>query len=117
MKGILPLVLAILLLVVIVLDGTAMFVAYQSSKDLAQGAAQEAAIRFVSSGGNQRAAEEQAAGYVSMRGGELLSVSFHKADVRWVETAVRERPNTYVFHFVPGLNRFIDQDAVAVVQF
>ena len=117
MKSVVSLVLTIVLLVVIILDGAAMFVAYQSSKELAQSAAQQAAIQFVTSGGNQTVAEQLASEYVSVRGGELLSVSFHSTDSRWVETAVRSEADTYVFHYVPVLNRFIDQDAVAIIQF
>ncbi len=116
-KSVLSVVLAIVLLAVIVLDGSAMFVAYQSSKELAQSAAQEAAMQFMSSGGNESVAKQQAADYVSGHGGELLAVAFHKSDARWVETAVRSDADTYVFRYVPGLNRLTDQDAVAVVQF
>lgn len=117
MRSVLSLVLAVIVLVVIVLDGVAMFVAYQSSQEISEGAAQQAAIQYVATGGDTVSAEQQAAAFVSQKGGELLSVSFHSADSRWVEAAVRKEAGTYVFHYVPGLNRFLDQDSVAVVIF
>lgn len=116
-KSILSIVLAMLLLLVIVLDGMGMFVAYQSSKDLAEAAAQQAALQFVTTGGSEASAEQSAADYVRQQGGELLAVSFHKSDVDWVEAAVRSEARTYVFKYVPGLNRLTAQDAVAIVQF
>ena len=45
--------------------------------------------------------------------------SFTRGDVRnrWYSATVRVNVDTYVFKFVPVLNRFIDQRGSAVVQF
>lgn len=119
MKSVLTTVLAMVLLVIIILDGASMYVAYQSSRELARTAGQQAAIQYAGSGGNESLASQEAEGYVKEKGGELLSLEFHRGDVgnRWYQVTVRMKPNTYVFKFVPVLNRFLDQQGTATVQF
>ena len=117
MRSILTLVLALILLVVIVLDGAGMFVAYNSSRDLARQAAEQAAVQFATTGGNEGAAMDAANTYVTSKNGELLQLQYHKSVSRWYEATVRVSPNTYVFKFVPILNRFLDQEATATVTF
>lgn len=96
-----------------------MFVAYQSSRELARTAAQQAAIEYAATSGNESAARADAEKYVKDKNGELLSLELHKGDVRnrWYAATVRMKPDTYVFKFVPVLNRFIDQQGTATVQF
>jgi xanthine dehydrogenase molybdopterin-binding subunit B len=119
MKSILTTVLAMILLVVIVLDGASMYVAYQSSRELARTAAQQAAIQYAATNGNESSARAEAEKYVSDKKGELLSLEFHRGDVRnrWYSATVRMNAGTYVFKFVPVLNRFLDQQGTATVQF
>lgn len=119
MKSILTTVLAVVLLVIIILDGASMFVAYQSSRELARSAAQQAAIGYASTNGNESAARGEAEKYVKDKNGELLSLEFHKGDTRnrWYSATVRVKAATYVFKFVPVLNRFIDQQGTSTVQF
>jgi xanthine dehydrogenase molybdopterin-binding subunit B len=119
MKSILTTVMAVVLLVVIILDGASMFMAYQSSRELARTAAQQAAIGYASTGGNESVARAEAEKYVTDKNGELLSLEFHRGDARnrWYSATVRMKANTYVFKFVPVLNRFIDQQGIATVQF
>lgn len=119
MKSILTTVLAMVILVIVILDGSSMFVGYQSSRDLARAAAEQAAIKYVATNGNVSAARAEAASYVKGKDGELLDLEFHKGDVRnrWYAATVRVGVDTYVFKFVPVLNRFIDQRGSAIVQF
>ncbi len=119
MKSILTTVLAVVLLVVIILDGASMFVAYQSSRELARTAAQQAAIGHAATSGNESAARAGAEKYVKDKNGELLSLEFHRGDVRnrWYSATVSMKADTYVFKFVPVLNRFLDQRGTATVQF
>lgn len=119
MKSILTTVLAVILLVVIILDGASMFMAYQSSRELARTAAQQAAIEYAATNGNQGSARAGAQKYVSDKQGELLSLEFHKGDVgnRWYSATVRMKADTHVFKFVPVLNRFLDEQGTATVQF
>lgn len=119
MKSILTTVLAMILLVIIILDGASMYVAYQSSRELARTAAQQAAIEYAATSGNQSSARADAEKYVGDKKGELLSLEFHKGDVgnRWYSATVRMKADTYVFKLVPVLNRFLDQQGTATVQF
>ena len=119
MKSVLTTVLAMVLLVIIVLDGASMFVAYQSSREVARTAAEQAAIRYAATSGNESSARADAEKYVKDKNGELLSLEFHRGDVRnrWYAATVRMKADTYVFKFVPVLNRFIDQQGTATVQF
>ena len=77
MKSVLTTVLAVIVLVIIILDGSSMFVAYQSSRDLARTAAEQAAIRYVATNGNEDAARAEAVSYVKGKDGELLDLQFH----------------------------------------
>lgn len=119
MRSILTTVLAMVLLVIIILDGASMYVAYQSSRELARTAGEQAAIQYVSSNGNESLAYQEAERYVKEKQGELLSLNLHRGDVnnRWYQVTVRMKVNTYVFKFVPVLNRFLDQQGTASVQF
>jgi hypothetical protein len=119
MKSVLTTVLAMIILVIIILDGASMFVAYQSSRELARTAAEQAALQYVATNGNQSSARAQAASYVQGKDGELLSLEFHTGDVRnrWYAATVRVGVDTYVFKYIPVLNKFIDQRGSATVQF
>ncbi len=117
MRSILSIVLAGVLLVVIALDGAAMFVAYNGSRDLARTAAEQAAAQFAATGGNEGAALEAANAYVEEKNGELVDLQYHKGESNWYEAVVRMPAKTFVFKFVPGLNRFLDQQATATVTF
>ena len=119
MKSILTTVLAVILLVIIILDGASMFMAYQSSRELARTASQQAAIQYTATNGNESSARADAEKYVSDKNGELLSLEFHRGDVRnrWYAATVRVKADTYMFKFVPVLNRFLDQQGTATVQF
>ncbi len=119
MKSILTTVLAMIILVIVILDGASMFVAYQSSRELARTAAEQASIRYVATNGNQSSARAEAENYVKNKDGELLSLEFHKGDVRnrWYAATVLVGADTYVFKYIPVLNRFIDQRGSATVQF
>jgi Tfp pilus assembly protein PilV len=119
MKSILTTVLAMVLLVIIILDGASMFVAYQSSRELARTAAQQAAVQYVATNSNENSAHANAEKYVSDKQGKLVSLEYHRGDVgnRWFAATVRVHADTYVFKFVPVLNRFLDEQGSATVQF
>ncbi|GAB4249085.1 MAG: hypothetical protein Kow00122_06480 [Thermoleophilia bacterium] len=117
MRSIFSLVLALVLLVVIILDGSAMYGAYRSSQDVALGAAQQAALAYVASNGNEGAALGKANAFVENEGGELLTLDFHQAQTKWYEARVRVEAKTFFFKFVPGLNRYLAQESTAVVRF
>ena len=119
MKSILTTVVAIILLVVIILDGASMFMAYQSSRELARTAAQQAGVDYKATNGNESSARAGAEKYVSDKQGELLILEFHKGDVgnRWYSATVRVKADTYVFKFVPVLNRFLSEQGTVTVQF
>ncbi len=117
MKGILSLVLALVLAVAMILDGSSMFAAYRSAQDVALGAAQQAAFAYVGSNGNEGAALGAANTFVEGEGAELLSLDFHKAQTKWYEARVRVPADSFFFKFVPLLNRYLDQESTAVVRF
>lgn len=119
MRSVLTTVLALVLLVIVVLDGASMYVAYQSSRELARTAGEQAAIQYAGSGGNESLAYQEAQKYVTAKEGELLSLQFHRGDVgnRWYAVSVRVKAHTYVFKFIPVLNRFLDQQGTVTVQF
>lgn len=119
MRSVLVTVLAMVLLVIIILDGASMFVTYQSSRELARTAAEQASLRYVATNGNEGFARAEAEKYVKDKNGELLSLEYHRGDVgnRWFAATVRMSADTYVFKFVPLLNRFLDEQGSATVQF
>src|SRR5680860_112306 len=63
MRGAITLILALVLLVVVALDGYSMFAAFMDSHELALGAAQTAAAALDESGGNEGAARKAADAY------------------------------------------------------
>jgi hypothetical protein len=106
-----------ILLVVVILDGGAMYAAYQNAEDMARTSAQTAAIAYVGSQGNEAQAGKAALDYVQSRNGELLKLELHKSQNRWYEARVRVEPSTYVFKFVPVFSKYLTRDSTAVVQF
>lgn len=116
MRGAITLILALVLLAVVLLDGYGMFVAFQSSRELALGAAQEAALSMESTG-NEGTARKEADTYVSSNDGELLELDYGKGQSRWYRARVRVEPRTFVFQFIPGLNRYLDQESTASYTF
>jgi len=116
MRGAITLVLALVLLVVIVLDGYGMFVAFQNSRELALGAAQQAASTLQNTG-NEGTARKEADTYVSKHGGELLDLEYGKVQSQWYRATVRVEPDTFVFQFIPILSRFLDQESTSSFTF
>lgn len=110
MRGAITLLLVIVLLVVIGLDGYGMFVAFGDSRELALGAAQTAAGNLWETG-DEGTARRSADTYVSEHGGELLRLEHGKSDAQWYRAWVSVEPNTFVFRFVPILNRYLAQEA------
>jgi hypothetical protein len=105
------------LFVVVILDGIGMFLAYQASRDVARTAAQQAAIEYVSTGGNLGAAQGAAAAYARSKNVELLRIDLHTTQEKWFEAQARAQARTYLFRYVPLLQRWVDQTAVSVVRF
>lgn len=116
MRGAITLVLSLILLAVLLLDGYGMFAAFQDSRELALGAAQEAAIALEATG-NEGAALKEADTYVNNHDGELLELDYGKVQSQWYRATVRVEPQTFVFKFVPVLNRFLDQESTASYTF
>lgn len=117
MRTVLTTLLTVALLVAVVLDGIGMFLAYQASQDVAATAAQQAAIEYVSSRGNLRAAEQAATRYAAEKNAELVRLELHQSGRKWFEAEAQAKAQTYVFKYVPGLNRYVDQTAIAVARF
>jgi hypothetical protein len=117
MRSVLSIVLAMILLVVILLDGGALYAAYQNAEDLSRTVAQTAAITLVGSAGNEATAQKAALDYAVGHNGELLKLELHKAQTRWYEATVRVEPSTFVFKFVPFFNKYLQRDSTSVVQF
>jgi len=117
MRGAITLILALVLLVVVALDGYSMFAAFMDSHELALGAAQTAAASLDGSGGNEGAARKAADAYVTTHGAELLQLEYGKSVARWYKARARVEPKTFVFQFVPILNRFLSQEAEASYAF
>lgn len=115
-RGAITLVLALVLLAVIVLDGYGMFAAFQDSRELALGAAQQAALSLEQSE-NEGLARKAADSYVSSHDGELLELDYGKVQSRWYRAKVRVEPKTFVFQFIPILNRFLAQESSASYTF
>lgn len=116
MRGAITLVLALVLLVVIVLDGYGMFVAFQDSRQLALGAAQQAALTFQNTGSEADARVDSDA-YAAANGGELVKLDYGKYQSEWYRATVRVEPKTFVFQFIPGLNRFLVQESTSSYTF
>ena len=106
-----------ILLVVVILDGGAMYATFQNAEDMARTSAQTAAIAYVGSQGNEAQAGKAALDYVESRNGELLKLELHKSQSRWYEAQVRLEPSTYVFKFIPFFSRYLTRQSTAVVQF
>jgi len=115
-RGAITLILAIVLFAVIAMDGYGMFVAFQTSKEIALGAAQSAALN-VQATGNEGAAQKAANEYVTKNGGELLELERGRYQSHWYRAKVRVEPDTRVFHFIPLLNRLLDQESTASYTF
>jgi hypothetical protein len=115
-RGAITLVLAIVILVVVVLDGYSMFAAFMDSRELALGAAQTAAETLQTTG-SQGSAQKDADAYVTEHGGELVQLDNGKSVARWYKATVRVEPDTVVFHFIPVVNRFLDQESDASYAF
>jgi len=109
-RGAITLVLAVVLLVVIALDGYGMFVAFMNSRDLALSAAQTAAATLEQTG-NEGTARKSADTYVATHGGELLQLEHGKSVAQWYRARVRVEPKTFVLKFIPVLNRYLDQES------
>ena len=109
-------ILALVLLVVIALDGYAMFTAFMQARELALGAAQTAAATLDGTG-NEVEAQKQATDYVATHGGELTDLAHGKSFARWYRAEVRVVPQTFVFQFVPLVNRFLEQESEASYAF
>jgi hypothetical protein len=110
------LILAIVLLVVVALDGYAMFAAFMDSRELALGAAQTAADTLQNTG-NEGSARKDADIYVTRHGGELVELDSGKSVARWYKATVRIEPETLVLHYLPVVNRFLDQESDASYAF
>ncbi|GAB4244595.1 MAG: hypothetical protein Kow00129_04210 [Thermoleophilia bacterium] len=117
MRSILSVLLAMALLAVIVLDGIAMFVAYQSSEEVALAAAQQAAIEYTATRGNLSAAEAVAYEVAASKETSLVSLELHSSQTRWFRAVASAEPETYVFKYIPVLNEHLAQTSSAVVQF
>jgi hypothetical protein len=117
MRTVLTTLLVVALFVVMLLDGVGMFFAYQSSHDAARTAAQQAAIQYVSSGGNVGAAQEAASAYARQKNVQLVRLDLHSADRNWFEAETRVEAHTYLFKYLPVLSGFTAQQATAVVRF
>jgi hypothetical protein len=117
MRTVLTTLLMVALFIVTVLDGIGMFMAYQSSHDAARTAAQQAAIQYVSTGGNMNAAQEAASAYARQKNVELVRLDLHANEGNWFEAETRVQAETYVFRYLPVLNGFTAQNATAVVRF
>jgi hypothetical protein len=115
-RGAITLVLAIVLLVVMVLDGYAMFAAFMDSREIALGAAQTAAETLKNTG-NEGSAREDANTYVTTHGAELVELDNGKSVARWYKATVRIEPETLVLHYIPVVNRFLDQESDASYAF
>ncbi len=116
MRSAITLILAVVLFAVIAMDGYGMFVAFQTSKEIALGAAQSAALSLQTTG-NEGTARKAANEYVTKNGGELLELEQGRYQSRWYRAKVRVEPETRVFHFIPLLNRFLDQESTASYSF
>jgi len=117
MRTILNLTLTFLVLTLVVLDGVAMFVAYQSSREVAEAAAQQAVIEYTASRGNVEAAQAAAHNYAESKHTPLLSIDYHRGQVSWFSAVTESYPDTYVFKHVPLLKDHLGQSYEAVVQF
>lgn len=117
MRSILSVTLAMLVLLVVVLDGASMWAAYQTAEDVAHASAQKAAFAYVSSNGDQLVADRAARAYAAENEAELVQVEYHQSDYRWYEAKVRVAPSTRVFQMVPGLKGYLEREAEAVVNF
>lgn len=117
MRSILSIFLALAILAVLVLDGVAMFVAYQSSEDVAEAAAQQAAIEYTASRGSVQAAEKAAYTYAASKQTELVTIEFHNDGTKWFRAVASASPETYVFKYLPVLKDHLSQTSDAVVQF
>ncbi len=116
MRGAITLILALVLLVVILLDGYGMFAAFQNSRELALGAAQQAASTLQNTG-NEGTARKEADTYVNTHGGELMDLEYGKVQSQWYRATVRVEPDTFVFQFIPILSRFLDQESTSSYTF
>jgi len=117
MRSIVSGLLILALLVVIVLDGTSLFLAYSTAKEVASAAAEQAALEYVVTRGNVDAATAVAETYAGARNTELLSVHFGGTDHHYSEVSVRALPHTRLFQHIPGVRDYLDQESTALVQF
>lgn len=117
MRSALSILLAMVVLFVLILDGASVYAADKTADDVAQSAAQKAALAFVGSRGDEGIAGKAASDYVHETNGELVQIQYHHADYRWYEAKVRVEPTTRVLHLVPFAGRVLVRVSTAVVQF
>ena len=117
MRTVLTTLLVVALLVVVVLDGIGMFLAYQSSYEVARTAAQQAALQYVATGGSVAAAQEAASSYALQKNVQLVRCDLHTSDKKWFEAEARVQASTYLFKYLPVIGHYTAQKATAVVRF
>lgn len=111
------LVIVLAVVVVLVLDGVAMYAAHRTAIEVAKAAAEQAAEAFVASQGSEQAGQEVVRGIADEAGVELVSATYHKASSRWYEVTVRVTPDSYVLDHLPYVRDHLAQESTAVVHF
>jgi hypothetical protein len=117
MRTLFTTLLVVAVFIAVVLDGIGMFLAYQSSHDVARTAAQQAAIEFVSTRGNVQAAQAAAEGYAHSKDVELVRLDLRSGQRKWFEAETKAHAETYLLHYIPVFQDWVDQKAVAQVSF
>lgn len=103
--------------VMLVLEGLAMYAAHRAAVEVARGAATQAAEAFVHSSGSEAAAARVAEGIAAEGEVRLISASYHKGTTRWYEVTVCAQPKSYVLARLPYVRDYLLQESTAVVHF
>ena len=123
MKNIRTLIVVVIvfaIIVVLVLDGSAMYGSRNSAIDLAKETANSAAQAYVSSKQNETVAENTAYGIVEGAEGdaEMVSIKFNKGwHDSYVIVSVRTFPETILLGKIPGVKNALWQKSTAEARF